>query len=40
MKQDTQSGMKRVNVTVNLGLILVITNNVEIKINADVNAEN
>ena len=40
MKQDTQNGMKRVNVSVNLRLIRVNFNNVEIKINADVNAEN
>ena len=40
MKQDIQNGAKRVNVSVNLGLIFVITNNVGIKINADVNAKN
>ena len=40
MKQDTYSGTKHVNVSVNLGLIFVIINNVGIKINADVNAKN
>ena len=40
MKQDTQNSTKRVNVSVNLGLIFVIVNNVGIKINADVNAKN
>ena len=40
MKQDLQNGMKHVNVSVNLGLIFVIINNVGIKINADVNAKN
>ena len=40
MKQDTQNGTKCVNVSVNLGLIFVIINNVRIKINADVNAKN
>ena len=40
MKQDTYNGMERVNVSVNLGLIFVIINNVGIKINADVNAKN
>ena len=40
MKQDTQNSTKRVNVSVNLGLIFVIINNVGIKINADVNAKN
>ena len=30
--------MKRVNVSVNLGLIFVIINNVGIKINAEMNA--
>ena len=40
MKQDAQNGMKRVNVSVNLGLIFVIIHNVEIKINADVIAKN
>ena len=32
--------MKLVNVSGNLGLMFVITNNVGIKINADVNAKN
>ena len=32
--------MKLVNVSVNLGLMFVIINNVGIKINADVNANN
>ena len=40
MKQDTKNGTKRVDVSVNLGLIFVIINNVGIKINADVNAKN
>ena len=40
MKQDTYSGTKRVNVSVNLGLIFVIINNIGIKINAGVNAKN
>ena len=40
MKQDTQNGTKRVNVSVNLGLIFVITNNVGINITTDVNAKN
>ena len=40
MKQDNQNGTKRVNVSVNVGLILIIKNNVGVKINADVNARN
>ena len=40
MKKDTQNGKKYVNVSVHLGLMLVIINNVGIKINADVNAKN
>ena len=40
MKQDTLNGMKRANVSVNLGLMFVIINNIGIKINADVNAKN
>ena len=40
MKRDTKNGTKRVDVSVNLGLIFVIINNVRIKINADVNAKN
>ena len=40
MKQDTQNGMKRVNVSVNLRIMFVIINNVGIKINTDVNAKN
>ena len=32
--------MKHVNASVNLGKMLVIINNVEIKINADVNVKN
>ena len=39
MKQDTNNEPKRVNVSVNLGLMFVIKNNVGIKINADVNAK-
>ena len=40
MKQDTQIGMKHVNVSVNLGLMFAIINNVGIKVNAGVNAKN
>ena len=40
MKQDMQNGMKLLNVNVNVGLMLVIINNVRIKINADVNVKN
>ena len=40
MKQDTQNGTKCVNVSVNLGVMFAIINNVGIKINADVNAKN
>ena len=40
MKQDKQNGMKRVHVSTNFELIFVIINNVEIKINSDVNAKN
>ena len=40
MKQDTKNGTKRVNVSVNLGLIFVIINSVGIKINVGVNAKN
>ena len=40
MKQDTQNGTKHVNVSENLGLIFVVTNNAGIKINADVNTNN
>ena len=40
MKQDPQNGRKHVNVSVNLGLMFVIVNNVGIKINADVNVKN
>ena len=40
MKQDTQNDTKRVNMSVNLGLIFVIIDNVGIKINADVNGKN
>ena len=40
MKQDLQNGKNRVNVSVNLGLIFAIINNVRIKINADVNVKN
>ena len=38
MKQD--NGTKRVNVSVNLGLMFVIINKVGIKINTDFNAKN
>ena len=40
MKQDKYNGAKRVNVSVNLGLMFVIIDNSGIKINADVNAKN
>ena len=40
MKQDLSNGTKLVNVSVNLGLMFVIINNVGIKINADVNVKN
>ena len=40
MKQDTWNDIKRVNVSVNLGLIFVIINKAGIKINANVNAKN
>ena len=40
MKQDTYNSTKHVNVSINLGLIFVIINNVGIKINADVNTKN
>ena len=40
MKQDLQNGLKRVNVSVNLETMFVIINNVGIKINTDVNANN
>ena len=40
MKQDTQNDMKRVNGSVNFGLMFVIVNNVGIKVNADVNGKN
>ena len=39
MKQDLQNGMKRINVSVNLGLMFVIINNIEIKIIAHVNVK-
>ena len=40
MKQGTQNGMKCVNVSVSLGLMFVITNNIGTKMNVDVNAKN
>ena len=40
MKQNLKNGMKHRNVSVNLKKMFVITNNVGIKINADVNAKN
>ena len=40
MKQDTKNGTKRVDVSVNLGLIFVIINNVGINTNEDVNVKN
>ena len=39
MKQEIYNSMKRVNGSVNLGLMFVIIDNVGIKINADVNAK-
>ena len=39
MEQDLQNGMKLVNVSVNLGQMFVIINNVGININADVNVK-
>ena len=39
MKQDLQNGMKLVSVDVDQMQLFVIINNVEIKINADVNAK-
>ena len=40
MKQNLLKGTKLVNVSVNLGLMFVIINNVGVKISADVNAKN
>ena len=40
MKEDIQNCMKHVNVSVNLRLMFVTINNIGIKINADVNANN
>ena len=40
MKQDTQNSTKRVNVSGNVRLMLVIINNFGIKINVVVNAKN
>ena len=40
MKRGIYNGTKRVNVSVNLGLMFAIINNVGIKINADVNTKN
>ena len=40
MKQDTQNGMKSVNVNAGQMQVFVIVNNVGIKINADVNVKN
>ena len=39
-KQDAQNGMKRVSVNVDSSIVFVIINNVEMMINADVNAKN
>ena len=39
MKRGLQNGMKRVNASVNLEKVFVITNNFGIKINADVNCK-
>ena len=40
MKQDTQNGMKLVNVNVDQMQVFVIINKVGIMMNADVNAKN
>ena len=40
MKQDTQSGMKRVSLNVDQMQVFVIINNVVMVINAVVNAKN
>ena len=40
MKQDIQDNIKLVNVNVDQMQVFVITNNVGIKINADVNVKN
>ena len=40
MKQDAQNGMKRVSANLDLNIVFVIINNVEIMINAGVNAKN
>ena len=40
MKQDAWNGMKRVTVNVDLIVVFVIINNVEMMINAGVNAKN
>ena len=40
MKQDSQNDMKLVNVSVNLEIMVVIINNVRMKINVDVNVKN
>ena len=40
IKQDTQNGMKRVNANVSQMHAFVLINNVEMKINADVNIKN
>ena len=40
MKQDLQNDMKHVSVNVDQMQLFVIINNVEIKINADVNVNN
>ena len=39
MKQDTQNGMNRLNVNVDQMQVFVITKNVEMIINAGVNAK-
>ena len=40
MKQDTQNGMKRVSVNVDLMRVFVIVKNVGAKINSGVNGKN
>ena len=40
MKQDTQNGIERVNVNVDLMAVFVTINNVGMKINAGVNVKN
>ena len=39
-KRDAQNGMERVSVNVDSSIVFVIINDVEMMINADVNAQN